>query len=122
MPKGRPGRPVTPFALTSDQEAQLRGVVNVTPLSSGLTLRARIGCAAGISNKAVAEKLGMSPLTVGKWRKRFTEDRDATPFIWAAAADLENVQRLRISGTELDRGERNLPPNRQSARAPGKVL
>ena len=48
MPKGRPGRPVAPLALTSNQEAQLRNVVNVTSLSSGLTLRARIDCAARI--------------------------------------------------------------------------
>ena len=72
MPKGRP---VTPLALTLDQEAQLRSVANATSLPSGLTLRARIvlDCAAGMSNKAVAEKFGVSPLTVGKWRKRFVE-------------------------------------------------
>ena len=70
MPKGKP-----PLVLTLDQEAQLRSIANATSLPSGLTLRAKIvlRCAAGMSNKAVAEELDVSPLTVGKWRKRFVE-------------------------------------------------
>ncbi len=42
---------------------------------AALILRARIvlECASGMSNRAVAEKFDVSPLTVGRWRKRFVE-------------------------------------------------
>jgi transposase len=41
-----------------------------------LALRARIvlGCAAGLSNKAVAERLGTRPATVSKWRGRLAQE------------------------------------------------
>jgi transposase len=42
-----------------------------------LALRARIvlACAAGAANQDVAAKLGITPQTVGKWRRRFIADR-----------------------------------------------
>lgn len=45
--------------------------------SQQLALRARIvlGCAAGADNAAVAQQLGVSRPTVGKWRSRFVERR-----------------------------------------------
>ncbi len=45
--------------------------------SQALALRSRIilGCAQGLSNKAVAEHEGVSQPTVGKWRARFVESR-----------------------------------------------
>ena len=41
----------------------------------GLVVRARmiLACAEGLSNAAVAAKVGASPQAVGKWRRRFLE-------------------------------------------------
>src|SRR5499427_2355797 len=48
---------------------------NCRRTAQALALRARIvlGCAAGLSNKAVAAHERVTPQTVGKWRRRFVE-------------------------------------------------
>ncbi len=45
--------------------------------SQALALRSRIilACGGGLSNRAVAAKLGVSQPTVGKWRTRFVDKR-----------------------------------------------
>ena len=42
-----------------------------------VTLRAKLvlACADGAANSAVAERHGVTPATVGKWRRRFVERR-----------------------------------------------
>ena len=44
-------------------------------LPHGLVLRARmiLASAEGLTNRAVAERVGASPQAVGKWRRRFLE-------------------------------------------------
>ena len=72
MPRGRP---LPPLILDDDQRAQLQGVARSTSLPHGLVLRARmiLGSAEGLTNRAVAERVGASPQAVGKWRRRFLE-------------------------------------------------
>lgn len=71
------GRPVTPIKLTEDERHELSRLTARRKTSQGIALRARIVllCADGNSNKAVAEALETSTQTVGKWRKRFVDER-----------------------------------------------
>ena len=67
------GRPLVPLALTHEQQDQLKGVAHSTTLPYALVLRARIilASAEGSTNAEVAKRLGVTPHTVGKWRRRF---------------------------------------------------
>ena len=73
----RTGRPVTPLELSDEERAQLTRWERRRQSSQALALRSRIvlGCAAGLPNKQVAEACGVTPATVGKWRRRFCELR-----------------------------------------------
>lgn len=70
-----PGRPKPPLELTDEQRETLQRWTRRRKTAQGLALRARIvlACAMGASNVAVAEELGVTPQTVGKWRTRFVE-------------------------------------------------
>ena len=71
------GRQRRPLALSSDEREELERLVRRRKSSQQVALRARIvlTSAEGLSNLAVAEKLGASRLTVGKWRERFIDHR-----------------------------------------------
>jgi transposase len=71
----RTGRPVTKIELSAEVAGILEGYTQRRKTAQGLALRARIvlGCASGLSNKAVAERERVTPQTVGKWRQRFVE-------------------------------------------------
>jgi transposase len=73
----RTGRPKALLELTSEEQDQLVRWARRRKSSQALALRSRIvlGCAAGLSNKAVAEQENVSQPTVGKWRSRFVEAR-----------------------------------------------
>jgi transposase len=74
MPLGRPKATLT----VTDDERQKRASWAKRPTSAQrLALRARIvlACADGLTNRAVAERRGITPHTVGKWRARFLADR-----------------------------------------------
>ena len=73
----RTGRPKTALTLTEDERDQLVRWSRRAKSSQALALRSRIvlGCANGSDNKAVAQKLGCTAATVGKWRRRFVQDR-----------------------------------------------
>src|SRR3712207_1944144 len=73
MPYGR----ATPIALSERERAELEGLVRRRKTAQDLALRARIvlGCAAGVTNQAVAREAGVCAHTVGKWRERFARDR-----------------------------------------------
>jgi transposase len=71
------GRPKALLAL-SDDERQKLGTWAARPKSTQrLAMRAKIvlACAEGLDNKEVAARLQVHIVTVGKWRKRFVEDR-----------------------------------------------
>ena len=59
--------------LTKDQQQELQRWLRRRKTSQGLALRARIvlACAQGTSDQAVAQTLGTTRATVGKWRRRF---------------------------------------------------
>lgn len=71
------GRPKATLELTKEEREQLRRLTRRRTVSASTALRARIvlACAAGSDNRDVAESLGVSPQTVGKWRSRFVEKR-----------------------------------------------
>jgi transposase len=71
----RTGRPVAKIELSAEAAGILEGYTQRRKTAQALALRARIvlGCAAGLSNKAVATRERVTPQTVGKWRQRFIE-------------------------------------------------
>ena len=73
----RPGRPKALLHLTQEEQDTLTRYVRRHKTAQRLALRARIvlRCAEGLPNTVVAEELGISQPTVGKWRYRFVERR-----------------------------------------------
>ena len=71
----RTGRPVAKIELSSEVAGILEDYAQRRKTAQALALRARIvlGCAAGLSNKAVAARERVTVQTVGKWRRRFVE-------------------------------------------------
>lgn len=71
--KKRTGRRKAPLVLAEEAKATLERYARGRTVSQGLALRARIvlACAKGQDNAEVAAALGVTPQTVGKWRKRF---------------------------------------------------
>lgn len=71
------GRPKVDLVLTDDEREQLVRWARRRKSSQALALRSRIvlECATGDANTVVAERLGVSRPTVGKWRSRFFEHR-----------------------------------------------
>jgi transposase len=70
-------RPLAALTLTDDERTQLQAWARRPKSAQRLALRARIVLAAGdgLSNTEVAEDLGITLPTVGKWRQRFLDDR-----------------------------------------------
>src|SRR5262249_26810678 len=71
----RTGRPVAKIELSAEAAGLLEGYTRRRKTAQALALRARIvlGCALGLSNKAVAARERVTVQTVGKWRRRFVE-------------------------------------------------
>jgi transposase len=69
------GRPMPALVLTGEQRAALERFTRRRKSAQGLALRARmvLMSADGETNTAVAERVGVTPQTVGKWRRRFLE-------------------------------------------------
>ena len=63
--------------LSADERRDLASLAGRRKTAQALALRARIvlACAEGAQNKDVADRLQVSKATVGKWRRRFVEDR-----------------------------------------------
>jgi transposase len=71
----RTGRPVARIELSAEAASILESYTQRRKTAQALALRARIvvGCATGLSNKAVAARERVTVQTVGKWRRRFVE-------------------------------------------------
>ncbi len=70
MPRGRP---LQPFDLGVGAREELESLARSRSLPHGLVCRAEIVllCADGVGNEVVADMLGTTRTTVGKWRERF---------------------------------------------------
>src|SRR6266496_5537556 len=75
--KRRRGRPTAQITLSDDERQTLQRWARRHRSSQALALRCRIvlACAQGLSNVAVGEHLGVHPVTVAKWRRRFAARR-----------------------------------------------
>src|SRR5712692_7774165 len=71
------GRPKAELRLSAEEQAQLSALAASRSLPHALVARAKLvlWAARGESNSAIAERLGWSMPTVGKWRRRFVEQR-----------------------------------------------
>jgi transposase len=69
------GRPLAPLTLTDGERSELRGWARRPTTAQAHALRARIilACAEGWDNGDVADAVGVTRQTVGKWRRRFIE-------------------------------------------------
>ena len=70
------GRPLTPLELSPSDREQLESMTRSRSLPHGLVRRAEIVllAAEGWPNEAVAATVGVSRVTVGKWRRRFLDN------------------------------------------------
>ncbi len=75
VPGGRRGRPPPVVEISGEDRQVLERWTRRHTVSQALALRARIVLAAaeGAANTAIAARLGCSPATVGKWRRRWVE-------------------------------------------------
>jgi len=69
------GRPMRPLVLTGDEVQQLQALAHYRSLPHSIVQRAQIllACGAGETNTAIARRMGLTGMTVGKWRKRYRE-------------------------------------------------
>ena len=67
------GRPPIPIQLSEEEREELQSMTRSLKLPHGLVRRAQIvlACAEGESHLLIAKGLGVSNITVGKWRRRF---------------------------------------------------
>lgn len=70
-------RQLAPLILSDAKRAELKALARHRKTAQALARRARIvlACAEGCQNKEVAAKLGAAEMTVGKWRRRFVQER-----------------------------------------------
>jgi transposase len=73
----RRGRPTEDLVLSNDERETLERWARRPKSAQALALRCRIvlECAEGHTNVEVAERLGVTRATVGKWRSRFVQHR-----------------------------------------------
>jgi transposase len=71
------GRPIADLVLSAEERAYLERQVRRHRVARSLSERCRIvlKCAEGLPGKLVAAELGVCENTVGKWRRRFLQDR-----------------------------------------------
>jgi len=67
------GRPMRPLVLTGDEVQQLQALAHYRSLPHSIVQRAQIllACGAGETNTAIARRMGLTGMTVCKWRKRY---------------------------------------------------
>lgn len=73
----RRGRPIPPLTLTPEERETLERWARRPKTAQALALRARLvlACATGADNGTVAEHLGVTRQTIGRWRTRFVAQR-----------------------------------------------
>ena len=109
MPRGRP---LPPLAITDEERETLERWIRRRKTAQALAQRARLvlSSAEGKSNKVVSEQVGLTPQTVGKWRRRYLhkgldglldEPRPGAPRK-ITDADVESVVTLTLETTPDD--------------------
>lgn len=75
----RTGRPKAEVVLSDAERRELEALARRRRSAAAVAQRARLvlACAAGQDNQTVARRVRVAPATVGKWRRRFLEDRVA---------------------------------------------
>ena len=70
------GQKAVPIELTEPEERTLRSWARARKTGQAMALRARIVllAAQGLTNLEIADRLDVSRLTVGKWRRKFAEE------------------------------------------------
>jgi transposase len=73
----RTGRPKKALEISAEEREKLEMLARRPKSAQAMAMRARIvlGCERGSSNQAVADRMGITAATVGKWRGRFIERR-----------------------------------------------
>ncbi len=73
----RTGRRKAPIVLSKEEDEQLKSIANSRSLPHALVSRAQIVlmAAQGAPNHSIAQKVGLSPQMVCKWRRRFLQQR-----------------------------------------------
>src|ERR1700709_2915814 len=71
------GRRLEALTLTEAERCELTALAARPRAAQALAQRARIvlACAGGLENKMVSLQLGVHAMTVGKWRRRFLDQR-----------------------------------------------
>ncbi|MFZ9753854.1 MAG: helix-turn-helix domain-containing protein [Cyanobium sp.] len=69
------GRPIRPLVLSEDEVQQLQALASSRSLPHSIVQRSQIVLAygAGETNTAIARRMGLTGMTIGKWRKRYRE-------------------------------------------------
>ena len=69
------GRPMPPLVLSDDEVQQLQSIANSRSLPHSIVQRAQIvlACGAGETNTSISKRMGLTGMTVGKWRKRYRD-------------------------------------------------
>ncbi|MFM7753313.1 MAG: helix-turn-helix domain-containing protein [Cyanobium sp.] len=64
-----------PLVLSEDEVQQLQSIASSRSLPHSIVQHAQIvlACGAGETNTAIAKRMGLTGMTVGKWRKRYWE-------------------------------------------------
>ena len=78
----RTGRPKAALTVTDEERQELASLAHRARSAPALARRARLvlACADGADNTTVARRLRVAPATVGKWRRRYIEQRLAGLF------------------------------------------
>jgi transposase len=71
------GRRLEALTLTGAERSELTALAARPKTAQALAQRARIilACCEGLENKVVSQELGVHAMTVGKWRRRFLDQR-----------------------------------------------
>jgi len=71
------GKASVAIQLTASERRELKSLARAQKTGQAMARRARIvlAAAAGMENKAICVEVGADANTVGKWRRRFAEDR-----------------------------------------------
>jgi putative transposase len=69
------GRPMPPLELSEDEVQQLQALAHSSSLAHPIVQRTQIvlACGASETNTAIAKRMGVKGMTVGKWQKRYRE-------------------------------------------------